>query len=1199
MDIAEWLRTMGLGQYASAFAENDIGPDLLPSLTPEELKEIGVASLGHRRRLLEAIAALRPANVAVSEVPEPRSTPAPEAERRQLSVMFCDLVGSTALAARLDPEDLRELIGAYHRSVAEAVRHFDGFVAKYMGDGVLVYFGYPAAHEDDAERAVRAGLAVVAAVGELGNAEADPPVPSSPPRRGRAEEERPASGLGHERRRKDTEGAADSFIPPPPLAGEGHRGGGLAAPQRLQVRIGIATGLVVVGDLIGEGASREQAVVGETPNLAARLQALAEPGTIVVPAATRRLLGNRFALRELGRHALKGLADPVEAWAVDGLSVSESRFESIRPGRLTGFVGREHELGLLMERWALAQDGEGQVVLLSGEPGIGKSRILGELRGHLEQAGARSLRFHCSPYYVNSAFYPIVDNFERALQFGREDTAEQKLDKLEALVIGQYGRPRADVRFIATMLSIPCEARYGAITMTPQKFKDETLRALTDTVEAIARQQPTVLLFEDLHWADPTTLEILDLLIHRVRNIPILVVPTHRPEFPSRWSQHGHVTALSLSKLTRAQSSALVSRLAGKALPTDLLERILGKTDGVPLFVEELTKSILESGVLQDAGDRWEYSGRKGALAIPLTLRDSLMARLDRFTPVKEVAQIGAAIGREFSYELIAAVAPHGKPELDQALAQLTASGLAFQQGRPPGAVYTFKHALVQDAAYDSLLKRRRQELHGKIARVIEERFPNIEETEPELLAQHYTEAKQLEKAILLWKRAGSLALKRIALTEAIAHLNTGLELVALLPVSAERDGSELDLRTLSGTAWIALRGWQAQEVWDSLHAALGLVNALRRTDALVPILWGLFIHVLCRGQVAESLRWVTQLMNAAETYRDADLLIVGHLAAVPAYFWLGDPIKAREHADRVLALYSGHRHGHLVGILNQDPKTVSLVFSALSTWMLGYPEQAARIIDSADDHARRRGHPFDLGWALTIGASLFDYLREPDEFLKRIDEADRLGRENSLPFLTQRHAPSSTGLVLIRKGQVAEGIALLDRGLAVWEQSSGRARMPDRKSVLAEGLAQLGDLAGALDLVDEVIAQVERPGWEECYYYAEILRIKGGLLALKGGPAAAERAYLASLDWARQQQAKSWELRTATSYARLMRDQGRVREAYDLLAPIYGWFTEGFGTKDLKEAKALLDELREPAGSVSLERDGLSLSAPGGGEAR
>jgi class 3 adenylate cyclase/predicted ATPase len=1127
MDVTAWLQGLGLEQYATAFEQNHIISELLPSLTADDLKELGVASVGHRRALLRAIADLGAEPAAAVEVPAPEPAAGSAAERRQLTVMFCDLAGSTALAARLDPEELRDVIAAYHRSVAAVVRRFDGLVAKYMGDGVLAYFGFPRAHEDDAERAVRAGLDIVAAVGEL---------------------DAPAIG-------------------------------------KLEVRIGIATGLVVVGDLIGEGEAQERGVVGETPNLAARLQALAEPGTVVVPAATRRLIGDLFRLRGLGRHELKGLAEPVEAWAVEGVSASEGRFEAVRGGRLTAFVGRELELGLLLERWKLAQDGEGQVVLLSGEPGIGKSRILRELRERLEADHATRLRFHCSPYYVNSALYPVIDNYERALRFAPDETPEQKLDKLEALIVGQYGRPREDVRFIATMLSIPCEERYGAVAMTPQKFKDETLRALVETTEAIARRQPAVVLFEDVHWADPTTLETLDLLIHRVGNIPLLIVLTHRPEFVSRWPHYGHLTTLTLSKLTRSQSSAMVARLSGgKPLPADLLDQILAKTDGVPLFVEELTKSILESPHLKDAGDRWEYAERAGALAIPLTLRDSLMARLDRFAPVREVAQIGAAIGREFSWELIAAVAPHPRPELDQALAQLTASGLAFQQGTPPDAVYTFKHALIQDAAYDSLLRSRRQELHGKIAAAIEDRWLQIAATEPELLAHHYTEAKQPEAAIPLWQKAGSLALGRMALTESIAHLNKGLELVAALPESPERDGQELDLRTMLGTAWIALKGWQVQEVWDSLHPALGLATSLRRSDALVPILWGLRTFVFSRGRVADSLQWVTGLMNAAETYRDPDLLIVGHTAALFSYFYLGDLIKAHEHAKQVLALYKEERHGHLIDVLNQDPKTLSLIYMARLTWMLGYPEQAAKISNDKDAHARRLGHPVDLAFALTVGARVFDYCSEPEEKLKRVEEAVRLGREHSLPVMTEMLGPIDSGIALIRRGQLAEGIASLRAGLAAWEASGAKISNPYKKTALAEGMIQLGDFNGALELIGEIIAQIEQPGWGEREYYAEILRIKGGLLSLKGDQQSAERSYLASLDWARKQQAKSWELRTATSYACLMRDQGRVSEAYELLAPVYAWFTEGFATKDLKEAKALLDELADAQALLASE---------------
>jgi predicted ATPase len=747
------------------------------------------------------------------------------------------------------------------------------------------------------------------------------------------------------------------------------------------------------------------------------------------------------------------------------------------------------------------------------------------------------------------------------------------------MIVGQYGRLREDVRFIAAMLSIPCEKRYGAVAMTPQKFKDETLRALVDTTEAIARRQPTATVFEDIHWADPTTLEVIDLLIHRIRNVPLLIVLTHRPEFASRWSHYGHVAALTLTKLARLQSSAIVSRLAGgKALPADLLEQILGKTDGVPLFVEELTKSILESEDLRDAGDRWEYAGPARTLAIPITLRDSLMARLDRFAPVKEIAQIGAAIGREFSYELIAYVASHSRPELDRALAQLAESGLAFQQGTPPDAVYTFKHALVQDAAYDSLLRGRRQELHGKIARVLEERWPHTEAIEPERLAHHYTAAKQPEKAIPLWQKAGSLALGHMALAEGIAHLNNCLELVVALPPSAERDSSELDLRILLGTAWAAVKGWPAQEVWESLHPALPLAHALRRSDALLPILNGLQTHVASSGRVAESLRWVARMSDAAAAYGEPDLRILEHYSAAAVYFYLGDPVKAREHADRVLAVYSEERRAHPIGILTEDQKALSLGFSAISTWMLGLPDCAVNICNEATAHARQIGHPFSLGWTLTVLGRLFDCLRESDELLKCIKEADRVAHENSLPFLTECLVPMHLGIALMRGGRVAEGMALLVKGLAVWEAGGGRINVPYFKSVLAEGMAQGGDLVRALALLDECIAQAERPGWEERWYYAEILRIRGWMLSLEGDLLGAERAYVASLDCARQQQAKSWELRTATSYARLMRNQGRAREARDLLAPVYGWFTEGFGTEDLKEAKALLEELETGA---------------------
>ncbi len=630
------------------------------------------------------------------------------------------------------------------------------------------------------------------------------------------------------------------------------------------------------------------------------------------------MVGNAFELTDLGEHDLKGIAEPVHAWRVERALVTESRFDAKRGGSaLTPLVGREEELDLLLRRWSQAKDGEGQVVLLSGEPGIGKSRILNALRERLEAQGVQALRFQCSPYYVNSAFWPIIDNFERALKFARDETADAKLDKLEALIVTQYGRPLADVRFVASILSIPCEQRYGALPMTPQKHKDETLRTLVDISEAAARRQPSVLLFEDAHWADPTTLEVLDLLIDRVRTVPLLVVLTHRPEFQSRWSEQGHVAALNLSKLTRMQSAAMVSTLAGgKALPAALLEQILTRTDGVPLFVEELTKSILESGELTEAADHYEYGGSARTVTIPATLRDSLMARLDRFVPVKEIAQIGAAIGREFSYELIAAVAPMPQAQLDDALAQLSASGLAFRRGTPPDAIYTFKHALVQDAAYDSLLKSRRQELHGKIARVIEQRFPNIKATEPEVLAHHLTAAGLAEAAIPLWQAAGELALERHGLAEAIAHLNQGLELISA-PASVV--GNETPANWGCAASW-APHGWRSKAGPPRKSGPACVRPSPWRsrssdTTRCCPSSGAYTVNVMTQGRVEESLPWAEEMLDVAEATGDADLLITGHMTACDSYSWLGELTKAMEHAYKVLDLYNEEKHRHLADI--------------------------------------------------------------------------------------------------------------------------------------------------------------------------------------------------------------------------------------------------------------------------------------------
>ena len=1114
--LSGWLETLGLERYAPVLVDNGVDIESISLLSESDLEKLGLL-LGHRKKLLKAIAELNgsqapPLTPTSKEGPTPQEPVSTEGERRQLTVMFCDMVGFTELASRLDPEILRDVIRRYEDTCAAAVTRYDGYVFQRLGDGIVAYFGYPLAHEGEAERAIRAAFEIVEALSRLS----------------------------------------------------------LPDVGRLQVRIGIATGLVVVS----RTASTDKSAVGETMNLAARLQAIAHHDSVVISERTRQLAGGGFEYEDLGRQALKGISEPAHAWRVLGVSSAASRFDAATRDGLTPLVGREQEIGLLLERWHLAQEGEGQVVLLSGEPGIGKSRILSALRERLGDRIANTLRFQCSPYYVNSAFYPMIDNFERALKFVRDEPAASKLDKLEAMVVGQCGRPLEDVKLLAPLLSIPAEDRYGPLAMTPQRQKEETIRALVDVVEAIAQRQPVLMLFEDAHWADPTTVEALDLLIDRVSNFPLQVIITHRPEFQSTWTSHGHVTALALSRLSRAQSTAVVTRLAGgKVLPEDLLEQILVKTDGVPLFVEELTKAVLESGMLREAGDRYEYSGAPSSVTIPATLRDSLMARLDRVMPVKEIAQIGSALGREFSYELIAAVAPMSKPELDDGLERLVASGLVFRRGAAPEAVYTFKHALVQDAAYDSLLKSKRQELHGKIARVLEEHRAGIRDSEPELLAHHFTAAGLIEAAIPLWRQAGELALRRFALNEAIAHLNKGLEIVGTLPASAERDLQELKLRTVLGPALLALHGWAASELADTSLRAFSLAKSLNHRQSYLATLHGLYVSSATQGRVSESIQWVDEMLSAAAAFSDGDLEIDGHRIAMAAAFWSGRFMDARRYGDRVRELYDSELHWHLANVLNSDPLTAQGIFGSQYLWILGYPDQAARLSHAKDEHARHRNHPFDLAFALTWGQSVFDYRVESRPLLAHAAEAERLCREQRVPIL-ERYAQIMKGIARLRAGLVSESIAQFKDPIQNVYASGHSLSTPYFMSVLAEAVARNGNPEAGLALIEEVLGNMARPGWEDQSGLAEILRLKGWILGQQGKIDAAEQSLHASLDVARQQQAKSWELRTSTTLAKLLSNRGDRRAARELLSPVYDWFTEGFGTHDLKAARELLEQL-------------------------
>jgi class 3 adenylate cyclase/predicted ATPase len=1121
MDIAAWLRELGLERYEEAFRDNDVDAKVLPHLTAEDLKDIGINSVGHRRSLLAAIEALRP-ETAIQEPEEPSATASPvaarsrEAERRQLTVMFVDLVGSTELAARLDPEDMGHVIRAYQSRCAEAVARWGGHVAKYMGDGVLAYFGWPQAHEDDAERAVRAGLAVVEALPGLA-------VPTSEP---------------------------------------------------LAARIGIATGLVMVGEVIGAGAAQEQAVVGKTPNLAARLQALAAPGSVVIDPRCQQLVGGLFEYADLGTQDLKGFAEPLRAWRVLGESRAESRFEALHGQQLTALVGREHEIGLLADRWERAKEGEGQVVLLSGEPGIGKSRIVRALRERLAAEPHMPLSHYCSPHHTSSALYPVIDLLERAAGFSRDDQAAARVDKLEALLARGTEALGEAVPLVAALLGIETGERYPMPALSPQRQKQRTLEVLIEQVGGLAARQPVLAVYEDMHWVDPTTLEALDLLIERVQHLPVLMLITFRPEFSPPWTGHAHVTQLSLSRLTRRHGQALVAAVTrGKALPDEMLDQILAKTDGVPLFVEELTKTVLESGLLRETADAFVLDGPLPPLAIPATLQDSLMARLDRLAPVKEVAQSGAVIGREFSHDLLAAVSPLSEAGLGAALDQLLQSELIFRRGTPPEATYSFKHSLVQDAAYQSLLRAKRQQLHGRIAAVLEEQFPEVVDQQPEVLAHHCTEAGMVGEAVEYWQKAGARAAERFAYAEASNHFRKAVQLLGESPASAARDRQELRLWLALGPALMSSSSWSAPDVGEAYVRAREVAQRVGEPVRQFTATWGLCVHLWQSGKPEAAQDLVRDLITLAEAQADTDMLLQAHHAAWMTDGLLGAAASCLKHADQGIALYRAERHhsqtphygGHDAGVCAYYHKAGAL-------WQLGYPEGALRSAQDAAALAKQLGHPLSLVYALFHVAAVHWLRRESESAAAYASDVIAACRQHDLGhYLGAAEAIVGWASAMARE---AAGIVEIEQGLADLDVAGPAMRKADCLLMLADACCSLSRFEQASAALERARAFFGETGLRRLE--AEVARLEGRLLLTKreGGPDRAERCFLEALDVARRQESRSLELRAATSLARLWAEQGRRAEAQNLLAPVYSWFTEGFDTADLKDARALLDEL-------------------------
>ena len=1098
MDIGDWLRSLGLERYEAAFRENEIDETVLPSLTAEDLKDLGVGIVGHRRKLLDAIAVLRAyasAKAPTAEAPPtlPKS-PQDTAERRQVTVMFSDLVGSTALSARIDPEDLREVISGYQKCVAETVGRFGGFVAKYLGDGVLIYFGYPHAHEDDAERAVRAGLELIAAVGAL------------------------------------------------------------KAVSSLQSRVGIATGLVVVGDLIGTGSAQEQAVVGETPNLAARLQALAEPNAVVIAESTRKLLGNLFELQDLGTREVKGIAEPVRAYAPLRASSVESRFEALHGAALTALVGREEELELLMRRWEQAKAGDGCVVLISGEPGIGKSRIAEAMQERLGAEPHTRLRFFSSPYHQDSALYPAIAQLERAAGFRREDTAEQRLTKLEALLAQATNDVGGVAPLFADLLSIPTGERYPALALTPQKRKEKTLQALVAQAEGLAVRQPVLMIFEDVHWSDPSTRELLDLLIERVTTARLLVIITFRPEFSPPWVGRPQVTLLTLNRLPPRQRIEMISRMiGGKALPREIADQIVERTDGVPLFIEELTKSVLESGLVTEAGERYAVAGPAGPLAIPTTLHASLLARLDRLAPAREAAQIGAALGRSFSHELISAVAQMPLQKLDDALEQLVRAELIFRRGTSPDAEYTFKHALVRDAAYDTLLRSNRQQLHARIAAVMESKFPEVVTMTPEVLAQHYTAAGVAERAIPYWSKAGEAALRHSNLAEATSNLKKGLELIPNIADEKVRAQLELNLQVTLAATLSGSRGFAMPEVEQAYVRARTLCDQIGGAPELLPVLYGLFVFHWVRGHLETALRNAEEMLRIAEEADDASLLLIAHYSLGGVLWHIGESRTALDHLLQAHAQYDEKVHASLASAYGQDLGVWTLSYLEHAYLVLGYPDKGSRAIHEAVALARRLNHPLSLCNALIFNAMSSGHRHEGALASKFSEEARNLATKHGFP----QYVAITTGG---RQGIIARREIGMNVGLPLVLIS------------IAEGLLAGGQARAALDSTDEALSWIEENG--EHAHECNVHCCRGDIFRVLSEPDRAQDEYETAISVARQQEAKFWELRASVHLARLWRHQDKRDEARDLLAPVYGWFTEGFDTRDLKEAKILLDEL-------------------------
>jgi class 3 adenylate cyclase/predicted ATPase len=1120
--LHEWLEGLGLGKYAEVFAENEIEMSDLAHLSEADLRELGLP-MGPRKRILNAVSNRSPGEAADEPADRSGAAPGGAAERRQLTVMFCDLVGSTELSRRLDPEELRDINRSYQDTAKAAIERYEGYVARYMGDGVLAYFGYPRAHEDDAERSIRAGLELVEAVASL-----------------------------------DGNAAGERAI-------------------ELAVRVGIATGPVVVGDIVGEGASQESAVVGETPNLAARLQGIAAPNSVVVASSTHDLEAGRFEYENLGDHAIKGIEEPVRVWQVIAPVAVEGRFEAVHRTGLTSFVGRDQEIALLLERWRAAKEGDGQLVLLSGEAGIGKSRIMQELRERLDAEPHTRMRSQCSPYHTSSAMYPVVQQLAFAAGLTAEDTPDEKLDKVENMLAQARDSDPETLALFASLLSIPTGDRYPALDLSPQEQKERTLRALNEQLAGHSARQPVFVVFEDVHWVDPTTSEYLDVMVDAIQRLRVLLLITFRPEYDCPWSKYPHATSLALNRLTRSQTESVILHVADDTpLPDEVVDQIVAKTDGIPLFVEELTKNVLESGLLKNVGDRFELAGPLVPLAIPASLQDSLMARLDRLAPVKELAQIGAVVGREFSFELLRHITGKQESELRHAFDQLVEAELIFRRGTPPNATYTFKHALVQDTAYASLLKSRRRQIHAAIAEVITKLHPELVETQPELLAYHYTRAGLPDPAVEHWQVAANRAISRSAYPEAVEQLDQALAQLALLPPGEARDKLELELHVKKLGPLFPIKGYGSQEADETSARALELSRTVGDNRALFPTLYARWAYQYIKSNQKEMFDLSLECLERANAAGYDAGRMVGHRMHAVALLYRGEVEKSRYHAGEALQIYKPEEHIPLVARFGQDLKVQAINYCAISDALLGNVDEALAIGAEAIAHARNLNHANTLAYALWhIGVWLPCIIRDTEAAHRYGTELFEFARTQRLKFwegFGLAHV-AINGYGKTRTEAAADAQEAID----IWRREyKAMMIVPEILCRIAEAYLDDGNTSKAEGILSEAAALMGSDG--ELYWQPELYRLRGRLavMVVPDEPQAAVAEYERAITIARERNMKLLELRAATGFARLLVERGDRAHAKEVLAPVYDWFTGGFDKIDLLEAKAVLDGLAE-----------------------